>query len=336
MPLFDRPPAHARAPHAAALGLLFYCVAVAGLLVFGTRLAVQAVSVPRKPLTFVSLAIAPPSVTVPVPRPVHVDIPPPPRIEPVPAPAPPPPPEPEVKAPEPTPVVKPPTPVPQPPKPQVKLGAFDSQPAVKTPVAPPKQIQATAFDTASAAQSTVRNQTVAATGAFDSIAGGKPTGPAPSAVVAPGGFDRPASNGVPGVAHGQIVSTGFDSTPAGGSRPTSVATVRAGAFGDAPQPTSPVREVKQAASSTPVEVLYKPTPGYTEEARAQKVQGTVLLEVEFTAAGEVRVLNVVHGLGHGLDEIARQVASAMRFKPATHDGKPVDSRATVQIVFRLT
>ena len=87
---------------------------------------------------------------------------------------------------------------------------------------------------------------------------------------------------------------------------------------------------------TPVEVTFKPTPAYTEEARAKRVQGEVILEVEFSAAGEVRVIRVVRGLGSGLDEMAIRAATQMKFKPATQGGQPIDSRANVQIVFRLT
>ena len=51
----------------------------------------------------------------------------------------------------------------------------------------------------------------------------------------------------------------------------------------------------------------------------------------------VRVLRVVRGLGHGLDEAAQRAALRIRFKPAqSSDGRPVDSRATVHITFRLS
>jgi TonB family protein len=85
-----------------------------------------------------------------------------------------------------------------------------------------------------------------------------------------------------------------------------------------------------------VEVIHKPTPQYTEEARTQRIEGEVALEVEFTADGQVRVLRVVRGLGHGLDEMARRAAEQIRFRPATSDGTPVDFRATLTILFRLT
>ena len=86
----------------------------------------------------------------------------------------------------------------------------------------------------------------------------------------------------------------------------------------------------------PVEIVFKPTPEYTDEARSARIEGTVSLELEFTAAGDVRVLRVVRGLGYGLDEAAQRAALRIRFKPAHSDGTPVDSRATVHITFRLS
>jgi len=89
-------------------------------------------------------------------------------------------------------------------------------------------------------------------------------------------------------------------------------------------------------SDRPVEIVFKPTPEYTDEARSARIEGTVSLELEFTAAGDVRVLRVVRGLGHGLDEAAQRAALRIRFKPAQSDDRPVDSRATVHITFRLS
>ena len=50
-----------------------------------------------------------------------------------------------------------------------------------------------------------------------------------------------------------------------------------------------------------VEILSKPKPAYTEEARARRVEGEVLLQVLFAASGQVRVIATVRGLGYMLD-----------------------------------
>jgi TonB family protein len=59
------------------------------------------------------------------------------------------------------------------------------------------------------------------------------------------------------------------------------------------------------------------------------------LRVTFMATGQVVVQGVVRGLGHGLDEEARKVASQIRFRPATRDGQPVDMTTTITISFQL-
>jgi TonB family protein len=76
-------------------------------------------------------------------------------------------------------------------------------------------------------------------------------------------------------------------------------------------------------------------PTYTDEARSLKIQGEVLLEVVLEASGKLRIVRVVRGLGHGLDDAAVRAAEQIRFKPALRDGQPADSTAVLHIVFQL-
>jgi TonB family protein len=85
----------------------------------------------------------------------------------------------------------------------------------------------------------------------------------------------------------------------------------------------------------PAEILAKPTPAYTDEARQMKVEGEVLLEVVLEATGQVKVTRLVRGLGHGLDENAVHAAQSIRFKPALRDGQPSDSTVILHIIFQL-
>jgi TonB family protein len=84
-----------------------------------------------------------------------------------------------------------------------------------------------------------------------------------------------------------------------------------------------------------VEILSKPRPGYTDEARRRRIEGEVLLEVLFAASSQVRVLRTLRGLGYGLDENAIAAAKAIRFRPAERAGVAADSTAIVHIVFEL-
>jgi TonB family protein len=99
----------------------------------------------------------------------------------------------------------------------------------------------------------------------------------------------------------------------------------------------PPKIVNPAAAASPPKVLYKPTPNYTAEAKAMHLEGNVLLKIRVAADGSVSVLNVVSGLGHGLDESARQATMATRFKPAVDSGgNPVDWVGTVVVKFQLS
>jgi TonB family protein len=93
-----------------------------------------------------------------------------------------------------------------------------------------------------------------------------------------------------------------------------------------------VYEMNEALKPT---ILYKEKAEYTPEARANKVRGTVVLNVIFGADGSIRVLRVVHGLRHGLTGQALKAAQKVRFEPAVKDGKPVDVRGDLEFSFDL-
>ena len=216
-----------------------------------------------------------------------------------------------------------------------------------------------------------RTSLIVHTGEFGSSA--TPTVNAPAQKVQTGGFGDP--NGLPGQgkpnAHLVAASTGsFDLPPGSGygngaggakgirgtiasagfgngiavggqgdgrSNGRGSAGVETGAFG-AQQVTralSKPQQVDSGPATTPVEITFKPNPVYTEEARRLKLQGEVLLEVMFSANGQLHVNRLVRGMGHGLDEAAVKAANQMRFKPALRNGVPADSTAVVHVVFQL-
>jgi TonB family protein len=90
-----------------------------------------------------------------------------------------------------------------------------------------------------------------------------------------------------------------------------------------------------AAPLQPLVILDKPNPVYSEEARRLAIEGEVLIEVVFSASGQVRIVRLAKGLGHGLDEAATSAAQQIRFEPALQNGQPVDVPATVHILFQL-
>ncbi len=164
--------------------------------------------------------------------------------------------------------------------------------------------------------------------------GGTPNGSARGVVATTGFGEGSKPAGAPG-GHGTVAAVGFGTGTQQGGSPGGHGTVAAGNFsqGTPAAGASPVRA--QQAQATPIVVLTKPLPQYTEEARDAHIQGDVTLEVRFSAEGQVEVLRVVNGLGHGLDEQARLATSKIHFKPATRDGKPVDQVVVIHVAFQL-
>jgi TonB family protein len=169
--------------------------------------------------------------------------------------------------------------------------------------------------------------------------------PSPHLEVQTGGFDSPRGSGglaAKGASTGSVHLGGFGDSGSGngtGQGSGGGQVVANAGFGNGAEKSTapgPSRRAESAPAETPVEVLWKPRPAYTSEARLKKLEGAVTLEVVFHATGEVQVLRVVHGLGSGLDESARTAARQIRFRPGKRDGVPVDRTGLVQITFELS
>ena len=236
------------------------------------------------------------------------------------------------------------------PVPEVRIAAKKLDvPSPVTPAIPKQAVRTNVFSSGSSAPQTIQQPAQQVqTGGF-----GDPNGvPAKTVqtravnIAQAGGFDMPvgpgSGNGTGGSAgmKGVVASSGFGSGVATTNpRSASTETVHPAGFGNGDVAAPPTVQSRPAESSatklTPAEILSKPTPSYTEEARAKRIEGEVLLEVVFEATGKLRVLKVVKGLGHGLDDSAVRAAEQIRFKPALRDGQPSDSTAVVHIVFQL-
>lgn len=238
------------------------------------------------------------------------------------------------------------------PAPEVKIATRkpDPIPPSNAPVIPKQIVRTNVFSTGSSAPQTIeRPPQQVQTGGF-----GDPNGIPPKTtqtravnIAQSGGFDMPTGpgngNGTGGAtgARGVVASTGFGNGVATGNSNSSAprATVRQAGFGDADVPAPPTVQAHPAAQAAakivPAEILSKPTPIYTEEARVKRIEGEVLLQVVLEASGKLRVLKIVHGLGHGLDDAAVRAAEQIRFKPALQDGQPSDSTVVLHIIFQL-
>lgn len=82
--------------------------------------------------------------------------------------------------------------------------------------------------------------------------------------------------------------------------------------------------------------LYCPDPQYTDEAREAKLQGRITLHVLVGADGRAAQIQIVQGIGMGLDDRAVQSVRSWKFTPA-HDGArhAVPAWVTIEVIFRL-
>jgi len=255
--------------------------------------------------------------------------------------------------------------VPAPPKMPVQTGVFSKTDEAAAPDVLQHDVQTGGFG-ASSAQS-LRNSTRAASiGGFGDSSGppAKNSTRIASTGAVTGGFGDssgpPAKNSTRTAGSGATTGGFGDASGPAAKNPTRGASVGAtnGAFGAAtapsgdrasadqtirqsgfeptqPAPSPAPKKIDTGPPDKSVEIIFKPKPDYTEEARKLRVEGEVLVNVLFKASGEISVLDVVHGLGHGLDEEAVRAAQQIRFKPALRAGQAVDWTATVHIIFQL-
>lgn len=132
---------------------------------------------------------------------------------------------------------------------------------------------------------------------------------------------------VAGIPHG--VPGGTGTGPAHTAGPVSLGQTT-------PPPMPKPATVAAAPQRSAPKVIYKPKPDYTEEARAQHIEGVVTVHIKVLPSGAVQVVGITRGLGHGLDESATRAIMATRFEPATDaSGQPITWDGMVNVAFQL-
>lgn len=149
----------------------------------------------------------------------------------------------------------------------------------------------------------------------------------------PGGVPGPPSDG-PGL-HGGI-GTGDNGGVGIGKGPGTGPGNEGGKGGDNYNGPGgrPGGDVVTAVDTKPI-ALNSPRPNYSEEARKNKIQGTVRARVLVSGDGVVRQVNILRGLPDGLNEEAIRAVFQIRFQPATRGGRAVAYWTTVEVDFNL-
>ncbi|MGP8260109.1 MAG: energy transducer TonB [Acidobacteriaceae bacterium] len=236
---------------------------------------------------------------------------------------------PEVKMDTPKPVIAPPAPVKVVPMvaPQVVNLAKPQAASVVN-----KDLHPAAVNLGSANAPTLHGPAVANVNLGRGLAGASGSGNGPAATKVNLG------NGSPGGSlrgNGLVAVTGI---PHGAPSGTGTAAVASHVnLGQATPPPTP-KPVPFASLVQPklAKLTAKPKPDYTEEARRLHIEGDVILRVRVEANGAVQILDLVSGLGHGLDESAKRAVLASRFEPATDgNGQAIPSIVVVTVTFQL-
>jgi len=158
---------------------------------------------------------------------------------------------------------------------------------------------------------------------------------APHGVVGSTGLGNGTKSGASAGVVGRVASAGIPGGSGTANNTYGNAKVASAGIPGAVAASVPMSAMPSAPTSTQAEISI-PKPLYTDEARQLKIQGAVVLRVTFFANGQIEVLGVLRGLGHGLDEQAKKAVQQGRvIKPATVNGKPMDSTTNITITFQL-
>ena len=94
-------------------------------------------------------------------------------------------------------------------------------------------------------------------------------------------------------------------------------------------PAAPVK------TTTPLKILSKPRPSYTDYARFYGITGTVRVRVTFLANGTIGSVAPVNKLPFGITQQAVAAAKALTFEPQTVEGKAVSVLKMVEYSFSI-
>jgi TonB family protein len=103
----------------------------------------------------------------------------------------------------------------------------------------------------------------------------------------------------------------------------------------APPAPPPSRPRRVAGEIKRPERLSGRQPLYTELARRVRLEGTVIVDAVIDENGRVTEVELLRGLGFGLDEEVVDAVGTWQFRPATLGGKPIAVLFTLTVHFDL-
>jgi TonB family protein len=100
---------------------------------------------------------------------------------------------------------------------------------------------------------------------------------------------------------------------------------------------SPPRRIRVGGNVQATKLVHQANPVYPERARAQGVQGIVLLEAVISKEGTIRAIRVVNKLADPeLVDAAVEAVKNWRYEPTLLNGQPIEVVTTITVNFRLS
>lgn len=93
--------------------------------------------------------------------------------------------------------------------------------------------------------------------------------------------------------------------------------------------------VASVPGRTPPRLMHSVPPVYPRELRDERVMGEVLIDMLITVEGTVTDVRVAHATDVRFGDAAAAAASQWTYTPALQDGKPIETRIQVPIVFSV-
>lgn len=94
-------------------------------------------------------------------------------------------------------------------------------------------------------------------------------------------------------------------------------------------------QLYQSSGDRKARVIYRVDPEYSEDARAKKIEGTVVLGLTIDHDGLPQNIQVKKSLYPSLDQSAIETVRKWRFEPALKNGQPVSMWVSVEVYFAL-
>src|SRR5688500_7252073 len=101
------------------------------------------------------------------------------------------------------------------------------------------------------------------------------------------------------------------------------------------EPPAELAPERAEAGFQPPALVLRAEADYPELARAQRLEGRVVLRVTIDREGTVTEVDVFEGAGHDFDEAARDAVLRSRFRPGQQGGKAVAMRILFPYEFKL-